>query len=183
MNAIAKKPTLVVRTLEQAACWLELDGQISDGHWENATPHDHWEIWCKADVRVAAEGEAVGRDFYARRTNYNLSDKRLLDIVGKRMLGIVRLARAFGLETAASLEHDVDCDSGRVDFDGPTRIANRYLAEGKPEQAQYWVEKSLRLQLLGREAVEAALADETYTMRQMRADLKELRAAMQMWRG
>src|SRR5476649_430202 len=106
------KETLTVRNIEQAAAWLELDGQISDGFWENATPHDHYKPWCNAMVRVANTGEPIevlGRNFYARKDNYNFTSPELLDVVGKRMLATVRIARRFGLEVASILEHVSSC--------------------------------------------------------------------------
>ena len=65
----------------------EMSGQISDGMWENTRPYDHWEPWCAAEVVV---GENVGRNFYAKKDNYNLNNKELLDIVGDRMLEAVQ---------------------------------------------------------------------------------------------
>lgn len=83
-----KKHTLVVRNLAQKILWdEELAGQISDGAWENASPLDHWEVWCDAEVVV---GDNVGRSFYARKDNYNLNRKDLLDAIGDRMLAAVQ---------------------------------------------------------------------------------------------
>ena len=110
---------LYVRNIEQAAAMLELDGQISDGKWENASPQNHWEVWCSAEVVVAGSGNteseghgtpAVGRTFNARKDNYNFLDAELLSIVGKRMLGTIRIARVFGLEVAEHLEYATDTD-------------------------------------------------------------------------
>lgn len=66
----------------------EMSGQISDGAWENTAPYDHWEVWCSAEVVV--DPDNVGRNFYAKKDNYNLNRKDLLDIVGDRMLESVR---------------------------------------------------------------------------------------------
>lgn len=65
----------------------ELSGQISDGMWENSRPYDHWEPWCGAEVVV---GLNVGRNFYAKKDNYNFTNKDLLDVVGDRMVEAVR---------------------------------------------------------------------------------------------
>lgn len=65
----------------------ELSGQISDGMWENARPNDHWQPWCNAEVVV---GTNVGRNFYARKDNYNINSSELLSIVGDRMLESVQ---------------------------------------------------------------------------------------------
>ncbi len=83
--------TLRVRNLAQKVLWdWELNGQISDGRWENSSPSDHWEYWAKAEVVV--DPENVGRDFYARRDGYCFTEKSLLEIIGERMLNAVRSA-------------------------------------------------------------------------------------------
>jgi len=81
--------TLAVRNEAQKILLeREMLGQISDGQWENARPLDHWEPWCNATIIV--DPVNVGRDFYARKDNYNLTSKYLLDIVGDRMLEAVQ---------------------------------------------------------------------------------------------
>jgi hypothetical protein len=46
--------TLVLRTVSQAVLFThELCGQLSDGHWENASPREHW-------VRPFADPEVYG---------------------------------------------------------------------------------------------------------------------------
>lgn len=150
---------LVVRNVEQAAIWLELDGQLSDGMWENTRPLDHWKPWCDARVVV---GKNVGRNFSARKDNYNFSSKELLDVVGKRMLGVVRIARGVGLKAADILEHAVDCDSGRIDWSAG------------------WNGKNLitKLEAIGvtTDSVDLALANDSYGMSDMRRDLNDLKA-------
>jgi hypothetical protein len=79
--------TLNVRNEAQKVLMEELDGQISDGMWENARPMDHWIVWCDAEVVV--DPTNVGRDFYAMKDNYNLTSKDLLDVVGDRMIADV----------------------------------------------------------------------------------------------
>lgn len=77
-------PVLRVRT--QAQKWLlenELKGQISDGMWENASPNDHWKVWSQA--KVVVDPKNVGRNFSARKDNYSLNSKSLLEVVGERM--------------------------------------------------------------------------------------------------
>ena len=57
---------LAFRNAVQKALFdIELCGQLSDGYWENATPHDHWEVWCDAETVV--DPSNVGRGFYAKR--------------------------------------------------------------------------------------------------------------------
>jgi hypothetical protein len=83
--------TLAVRNQAQKILFdEELSGQISDGAWENSTPHDHWRPWCDAEVVV--DPANVGRDFYAKRDSYGLDRRDLLDIIGDRMLASVQRA-------------------------------------------------------------------------------------------
>jgi hypothetical protein len=72
----------------------ELKGQLSDGHWENAGPFEHWKDWCVAEVRV--DPTNAGIDFHPRRQRYNFANGELLEAVGARMLSCVRLARVVG---------------------------------------------------------------------------------------
>lgn len=69
----------------------ELSGQISDGHWENASPHDHWKPWADAEVVVAPDHQ-LGRTFYARKSNYNFLAADLLEVVADRMIEAVKEA-------------------------------------------------------------------------------------------
>jgi hypothetical protein len=160
MNATRREqkmtnPILRVRNIEQAALWLELDGQISDGKWEGARPHDHWQVWCKAEV-VVANDDNLGRNFWAVKDNYNFSDRELLKIVGLRMLGMVRIARAYGISVAKALEFCVDTDGQLEDT---KRVNDLMGPSGK----------------YSRGAVMAALADTSYTLRDMIRDLNDLK--------
>jgi len=158
---------LKVRNIEQAAAYqLELCGQISDGHWENARPGNHYIPWCECEVEVAKDGEPVGRNFHASRTSYNLTDASLLGVVGKRMLGAVRLTRALGIEVAKAHEYDIDLDGGLQDtsgFAGP-----------------YWEERRTKMAATGTDKLKAALADESYTMKDLRKDLNDLKQIMKV---
>jgi hypothetical protein len=77
--------TIRVRT--QAQKWLlknELLGQISDGHWENSGPHNHWSDWSGAKVIV--DPQNPGRNFNPIKDNYQLNSRGLLGVVGDRMV-------------------------------------------------------------------------------------------------
>lgn len=65
------KPTIKFYTLQQAAVYTAITGQISDGIWENSSPSNHYQIMCAAIPTVAAEGETVGLNFAPLR-NYGL---------------------------------------------------------------------------------------------------------------
>lgn len=67
----------------------EMQGQISDGMWENASPRMHFQVWVRltfADTIVDAENPGrCGSTIYVRKNNYNFTSKELLDVVGDRM--------------------------------------------------------------------------------------------------
>lgn len=79
-----------IRVNNQAQKWLlknELQGQISDGHWENHS-HNPWQDWSNAKVIV--DPKNVGRNFRTIKDNYQLNSKALLDVVGDRMIDDVK---------------------------------------------------------------------------------------------
>lgn len=165
-------PTLAFRTQDQATLFTaELAGQISDGHWENSTPRDHWKPWCRAEVIV--DPENVGRDFYAQRDTYNFANKGLLEVVGQRMINYVRIARAFGPEHVGVFKY-------LYDLDGAFQGVPAYDGE-------HWdgVRARITEALAGLvpEAVPARLAEHAaYDLKALRADLKEMKAAIRQQR-
>lgn len=152
---MTKTATLNVRNIEQAALWLELDGQISDGAWENARPYGHYKVWCLAELRV--EPLNLGRDFHADRDNYDFTRRDLLEVVGRRMLATVRVARALGIGVAEALQHHLSCDDGMPEDSAHTMKA---MAD-----AGVTMEQVLR-----------ACADPSYNATHMIADLRDLKA-------
>lgn len=77
----------------------ELCGQISDGHWENSGPRDHWIFWYRLDHAIGENVGVVTNKSYrawdesgCRKNNYNFMSAELLDCVGDRMLKTARLA-------------------------------------------------------------------------------------------
>jgi DNA-binding Lrp family transcriptional regulator len=88
--------TIAFRNEVQVALWsIELEGQISDGNWENSRPFDHYTPWMQCTVIV--DPSNLGRSFPARRDRYNFTEPRLLDVVGERMLKYARLTLKYGL--------------------------------------------------------------------------------------
>lgn len=128
----SERPVLRVRNLAQAIHMTEIDGQLSDGNWENARPENHWRPWC--DAIVVVDPENVGRNFYARKTSYRLNDKDLLDVVGPRMLaecyaaGLVDYTRADLVRDLIDLRKIFKTDSPRgLDApDAPTYEERRW---------------------------------------------------------
>jgi hypothetical protein len=69
----------------------ELKGQISDGHWENSRPNDHWMPMTNAKAQV---GSPLGPNFFPRR-RYNFASGELVSVVGDRMVFYVKLFNTY----------------------------------------------------------------------------------------
>lgn len=160
--------TLCVRNEVQAALWTnELSGQISDGHWENARPFDHWKSWSDAEVLVYPKD--VGRNFAARRDSYAFDHPDLLGVVGGRMLAYGRLARAFGWRQVELLD-------GLLDLQGSFR--------GLPEyEGEYWDGLRRELGFVDVEKVRAVVEDvNLYTWEELLSDLRDLKRIVKIRR-
>lgn len=159
-------PTLYLRNVEQVAIFkFEICGQLSDGHWENSRPHNHWQDWGRCEVRVAPEGVKPSRNFYVIRDVYGLTSKALLDCVGGRMIGQARLARALGLEIATEIEGVVHC--GDVPYE--PKYNDTYIDKTK-------LSGHSRQTLVG--YIEFAGVSAKYGKKELLKDLREIKAAM-----
>lgn len=98
--------TIIFHNAAQLALFTnELDGQISDGMWENTRPDGHYIFWHSLDHAI---GENVGvktnehYSHYGRercmKNNYNFMSSELLDCVGDRMLKAGRLAQCISTD-------------------------------------------------------------------------------------
>ena len=84
-------PQMTIRVNNQAQKILmeqELQGQISDGMWENSRPEGHWVQW--SDAEVIVDPKHPGVNVRTEKDNYNLNSRALLDAVGDRMVDEVR---------------------------------------------------------------------------------------------
>jgi hypothetical protein len=168
-----KSGTIFLSTLSQVALFTgELTGQISDGMWENSGPRDHWKFWCRLDARVDPTGTPrveTARPWECKKRGYAFS--RLYEIIGDRMVNLGRMGRA-----AASLGTAL-----------PERA--RGAAEYMPDTLEEWT----RCQETGAwqhdfiadymkgvaPELAAAYYATRYGMKELRADVKAVRAAMQ----
>lgn len=154
--------TITFRNLVQKNLFdIELSGQISDGHWENARPMDHWKDWCNTNTEV---GEKVGRDFYTQKDNYNLSDKFLLDCVGDRMLNICKMTLAGFTKEEINL-----C------YDNSLEDLEKYSKDGN----QYWIDKLESYKKVGLDRLLKA-KDIKFEMKDMRKELKDMKLIMKI---
>ncbi len=159
--------TITFRTADQAALYNhEIRGQLSDGCWENASPQNHWRPWCRAEVAV---GQISGRNFYAQKCNYNLTRPDLLDVIGKRMVAMIRLIRAFGDSNYEIVKHCVDLDGN---FRVPT-YEGEYYAKIRNEFSRWLGEQHLTI-----DAVRAVVESHPYDRKQLLNDLREMKEAM-----
>lgn len=164
--------TLAFATSDQVVLFeMEIQGQLSDGHWENTRPLDHWKPWCGAGraLSVIVDPDNVGRDFHARKDNYNLVNGELLEIIGKRMERYVRLARHFGPKNARVLE-------SALDLDGDFRGAPDY-------EGDYWNKVRNNLSTFDMVEVQRVVEDESsYGRKELLADLRAMKVAMRSFR-
>lgn len=170
--------TLAVRNAAQRALFEhELKGQLSDGNWENAKPYDHWEPWCAADVVV--DPDNLGRDFYAQRSSYDFGGKRLLSVVGDRMLRYARFALAYGdlsyeENDALDFISTLDLNAGPRGWgEWKTSRVREALPIAERVRARAGTDRRVR-----EVAADAGLYDE----KRMRKDLRDLQRIIKMWR-
>jgi hypothetical protein len=102
--------TLFVRNGAQKVLFDEfLMGQISDGLWENTKPDDHWVAWAECDVVVGSGMPTrVGRTWaYAIKDNYQLNDRRIMEIFAAEMIAKVRELTSYTRYDRSDLDRDL----------------------------------------------------------------------------
>ena len=157
--------TVTFKTATQAAIFdYELKGQISDGFWEN-TPNTGWDQWCGTDVLV---GDDIGRDFWARKDNFNFAHKDLVDIVGERMKTYAKLALA-GIPHSEIRKLADGCTNLNGEFSGPP------VYEG-----EFWDKRREYLRRWNLEWVKEVLDSYPYTDKDLQEDLKAIKVAVRV---
>lgn len=138
----------------------ELKGQISDGQWENATPHNHWEVICSAE---AVQGSEPGLNFYPQR-GYKFHDKDLYEAVGDRMIFYVRLYTAFP-QLSLSDHHSFEFSEGPQELRQAATRSNYYAQKIEKLEAALGMsieDAWIRIQLID------------YTGKDCRSDLRQM---------
>ena len=193
-----KSGTFVVENSRQKVLFdAEIKGQLSDGHWENATPDGHYIEWCGCDVRVAEKGEDTGRDFWVRKDGYRLTSADLLEVVGVRMRMYVRFSEMYP-EVWARLNSHHDLPDPLFDWEREmSRMEDAYDAFFAVDWSRvpanilsdaiacvknkYWAQKYMDLLQAGvtRERFQAAYESlDEYPESELREDLGQLQKAM-----
>jgi hypothetical protein len=155
----------------------ELTGQLSDGHWENARPSNHWRSWCDAEVLV---GENIGVNFWSSRV-YDFASSDLLDVVGTRMRLYVMIWRAFQNNNVIKLlEHlfttinDLSEAVSEPVYSGLPQYEGEYWDKVRDTIADFCEENG------GLEAVIAKVLAQSYSANDLRRDLKALNLAQRV---
>jgi hypothetical protein len=171
--------TLVLRNPIQVILWKhEITGQLSDGHWENTRPYDHWREWCNA--QVTCDVDKVGRNFWVRKDNYVLNSKALLDVVGQRMLNYVNLY--YGL---ARMDYTRDWKQLLADCDKiiPLMGLDGELKEPGPNlKGEYWDNIRAELEKLDVYGIQKSMEGSFFTRKNLIWQLKDMRSIMKIWR-
>ena len=165
--------TIFLPTAAAVAIWnCEVTGQLSDGTWENTRPHNHWELWCDLDAKVAPGEPRVDLvnpyDGYGQKTNYNILSLQTMyeRMLEPRMLKMGRFAKANG---------PVDKDwRGSVEYMSETMAEFLERRDGAKQTLDYVV---AYLKVVTDEQAERYYAT-TYTPNELRDDLKAIKAAM-----
>ena len=163
------KDDFVIRVANSAQKVLvecELQGQISDGYWENASPRDHWRIPSGASVVVDAENPSV--NFYLQR-RYNFTSPELLQYVGDRMIQYVQMHMLYPHLSNEALRK-VDCGDWWWDDDNGyyTKIIAEFAAVG----------------ITNHEQLQAVISNLSgYDMKAMKKDLKEIKVAFNTYKS
>ncbi len=124
----AASPIITFKTRDQAVIFAyEMLGQISDGVWENSSPHNHYKSFDGVEVKT---GEDVGTQQLHLRRHYNFNNKELKDIVGNRMKDQVKTARVLGNKLNAK---DLDLVS--------SYLMESWEAVKRNQNDKYWKEK------------------------------------------
>lgn len=85
-------PKIHLKSKEAAALWKhEIQGQLSDGAWENSKPRDHWHFWSRCEPVV--DGKIGFSGGYPIRQNYDLSVLTKNEVVRDRMIAMINAVK------------------------------------------------------------------------------------------
>lgn len=172
-----KSGTMVLTSPTAVALWVcEVSGQISDGMWENSSPHDHWQFWCRLDVQVGVENKidvAESAKYSCRKNNYALTRLHQVKfddgtyVLRDRMFAYGRMVKAGADPTDREL-----CSAGEY--------MPKTLEEFRAQKTSGKYEYDFVAKYMARvtdEMAEKFYASE-YTLKEMNADLKAIKGVM-----
>jgi len=169
--------TMTFTSPTAVALWnCEISGQISDGTWENSRPTNHWQFWCRLDVKLGAENEVNVTDegrYSCRKNDYALIKLHQMKfddgtyVLRNRMFAYGRMAKA----GADPTDYDL-CRAGEY-MPKTLDEFNAQRASGKYEHdfiAKY-------MSRVTQELAERFYAS-TYTLKEMNEDLNLIMSVM-----
>lgn len=169
--------TITLPTMSACAIWEhELTGQFSDGMWENAAPHDHWQFWCHLDVKFSPGelGVETSCAWKCKKTGYNIA--ALYEYVGDRMVAIGRMAKA-AESIGMTIEQVVSDEFSRLAANNmPATLEqfNDMMTSGPRGMSDYAHDA---LKKVSPELAKAYYTTD-YTMKHLKADVASIKSAM-----
>lgn len=116
-------PKIHLKSKEAAALWKhEIQGQLSDGAWENSKPRDHWHFWSRCEPVV--DGKVGFSGGYPVRRNYDLSVLTKNEIVRDRMIAMINAVK-----------------NGKNPMLAEYLVNDRWLELIKSRKDKYWADK------------------------------------------
>jgi len=159
---------LNVDNMEQKIIFFtEMQGQLSDGMWENMEPDNHWRPWCSLkwdDVHIDPDNLGVGGNLQnAPKRDYSFNSRELLEIVGDRVRFKVNLWKNLGELILAVYKNDhwLIPDDGLL----PTGDLDDYYTKKRAD---------LLSQGLTESVMQDALNYGSYSMKDLRKDCNRL---------
>lgn len=160
----------------------EIQGQLSDGQWENAKPYDHWEFWCSIkpeEIEVTENKHGLDilmhKGKFCKRTTYGLTRKDFLDGISERMINAVKQYHALSSTMSDSEFFSLRVPESLEDFDW---FVNKAEEANKPDDyfartVNKWVENGITRDFLVR-----VLENDNYNLKALKKDLSALASAM-----
>ena len=167
--------TMTLPSRTAVALWVnEICGQISDGTWENASPRNHWQFWCRLDVVVGPDaklekssGQWVQKNAYALTRLHQMKFDDGTYVLRDRMLACGRLAKAGADPTDRETLHASEYMPATLEAFRAAKASNKWEHDFI---AKYMDNVSDELAV--------AFYSTTYTMKEMNADLKLIMRVM-----
>jgi hypothetical protein len=166
----SKAKGLNVENMEQKIIFCsEMDGQISDGMWENSRPWEHYKAFGIPKDNVKIDPSNLGLTATNAQRKYNFGSPTLLNIVGDRILLKVNLWKMFNKQVL-----DVNFPDDLQQFD----------RELKRTDDEYYKNKHAKIAQAGitRDMVEKAVHG-PYQMKDLKKDCRRLSDIVQMHAG
>jgi hypothetical protein len=157
----------------------EISGQLSDGAWENSTPHEHWKFWGHLETGVNEDGQfrfikGTVHDYPKKKSGYNLST-----LIDEDFVDLSPRMRAYYIDAELELGLGRDAEYF-LNRDGEALTPDQIRADLRAFQNDYWLEKLKRFEDVGLDIAASAMQKgfDTYTKKDLAKDLREIKSAM-----